>query len=205
MSRRRSTPLWRTLALTALLVASACSRTPRTDDRVRRVATPPTVSSTPASPDRPVGRIVPSRGVAADRTRASGLRTATRDSKRQQHEQTTEDVDADATPVSFVDADTNGFGGVDGLDGVLGVTVSPDGQHVYATGSLDHKIAVFTRNTSTGALTFVDADTNGFDNVTGLGGPAGLAVSADGAHVYVAAADSSAVVVFSRNSTTGHP
>ena len=49
--------------------------------------------------------------------------------------------------------------GVDGLDRVSGVTVSPDGLHVYATGGLDpfgdHDwIAVFSRSSATGLLTW---------------------------------------------------
>ena len=37
---------------------------------------------------------------------------------------------------------------VDGLDGASSVRVSPDGQHVYVTGTDDDAVAVFTRETT---------------------------------------------------------
>ena len=50
--------------------------------------------------------------------------------------------------------------GVDGLDYVWSLTVSPDGKHVYTTGYNDDAISVFSRNTNAanadfGKLTFL--------------------------------------------------
>ncbi len=105
MSPRRSTPRWTTLVLTAL-VAGACSDTPRTDDRVRSVATQPAARSTQTSPDRPVRR--PEAHLRSVSTPREGTMrpTAARKSKTEKQERKTEDVAADAKPVSVVDAET---------------------------------------------------------------------------------------------------
>ncbi len=113
-----------------------------------------------------------------------------------------------ATPVSasfltFVEMQKDGVNGVDGLNGTFSVTVSPDGAHVYAAGTFDDAIAAFSRNATTGALTFVEVKKDGVDGVDGLNGAYSVAVSPDGAHVYAASTIDNAVAVFSRNATTG--
>ena len=62
--------------------------------------------------------------------------------------------------LTFVEVEKDGFAGVDGLDAVFRTTVSPDGNHVYATGWSDDAVAVFSRNCSTGALTFIEVIKN---------------------------------------------
>jgi 6-phosphogluconolactonase (cycloisomerase 2 family) len=105
--------------------------------------------------------------------------------------------------LTFVEAQKDGIGGVDGLAGASSVTISPDGAHVYATGRDDNGGAVFSRNATTGALTFVEVQTDGVGGVDGLGLPNSVAVAPDGGHVYVASSADNAVAVFSRNGTTG--
>lgn len=91
------------------------------------------------------------------------------------------------------------------------VTVSPDGKSVYVGAFRGNALAVFSRNPSTGALTqpadttgcFVDTPTAGCATAIALGAPEGIAISADGQSVYVAAALSSALDVFTRNTSTG--
>ena len=92
---------------------------------------------------------------------------------------------------------------VDGLFSCTGIVVSPDGKHVYATGANDDAVAIFSRNAGTGALTFVDALFN--SEITGgpMSFPTALAISPDGAHVYVTAAGTDAICVFTRNAETG--
>ena len=97
----------------------------------------------------------------------------------------------------------DGVGGVDGLGGALVATVSPDGKHVYVTGNTDDAVAAFSRNSTTGALTFVDFYKDGVGGVDGLNGAFPVSVSPDGDHVYVGGDTDDAVAVFSRNSTTG--
>ena len=74
----------------------------------------------------------------------------------------------------------DGVGGVNGLDGASAVTVSPDGKRVYATGSSDDAVAVFTRESSTGALGFVQIVEDDVGSVDGLNMAIAVAVSPDG-------------------------
>ncbi len=111
--------------------------------------------------------------------------------------------DAASGRLRFVGRERNDIGGVTGLDRARGVALSPDGLHVYVSGSRDDAVVVFRRNASTGDLTFVERERDGLADVTGLDGPEGLAMSPDGTHLYVAAVDGSAVVVFTRDPTTG--
>jgi 6-phosphogluconolactonase (cycloisomerase 2 family) len=76
--------------------------------------------------------------------------------------------------------------GVDGLNTTSSVTLSPDGAHLYATSAGESAIAVFSRDTSTGRLTFVEAEFEGVAGVQGLEVAHESVVSPDGAHVYVA-------------------
>jgi len=91
--------------------------------------------------------------------------------------------------------------------------VTTDGKHLYAV-SRDNALAAFSRNTTTGVLTQLPgmggciADSGSSDapncaHASILGGPRSIKVSNDGATVYVAARDAGAVVIFSRNATTG--
>jgi 6-phosphogluconolactonase (cycloisomerase 2 family) len=103
----------------------------------------------------------------------------------------------------FVEEDRDGVGGVDGLFTATGVAASPDGAHVYVTGQSDDAVAAFSRDPSTGALTFVEQEKDGVGGVDGLDGAWGVASSPDGAHVYVASLGDSAVATFSRDSSSG--
>ena len=105
--------------------------------------------------------------------------------------------------IDFVAKVQDGVDGVDGLAGATSVAVSPDGLHVYATGSVDNAVAAFERDPATGALTFIEAKRDGEDGVVGLLGAEAVRISADGQHVYVAGRAASAVAVFSRDVGTG--
>jgi DNA-binding beta-propeller fold protein YncE len=77
------------------------------------------------------------------------------------------------------------------------VTVSPDGKHVYVPGFDDDAVAVFSRDATTGALTFVEFKQDGVGGVDGLNGAVFVAVSPDGKCVYVTGFNDNAVAVFS--------
>ncbi len=97
-----------------------------------------------------------------------------------------------------------------GLDGALGIDISPDGLHVYVASSASDAVAEFTRNPTTGVLSQLTdpddciAETAGdcADGV-GLDDARSVAVSPDGNFVYVASAGSDAIAAFSRNTSTG--
>jgi 6-phosphogluconolactonase (cycloisomerase 2 family) len=53
--------------------------------------------------------------------------------------------DVETGRLNFAEVERDGVGGVEGLSKVNGVTVSPDGQHLYAAGWADNAVAVFQR------------------------------------------------------------
>ncbi|MBM3471062.1 MAG: lactonase family protein [Armatimonadetes bacterium] len=111
--------------------------------------------------------------------------------------------DAATGRLAFVGVYRDGVGGVDGLHGAFHVTVSPDGEHVYAAGYLESAVAAFRRDRATGRLIFVEARRDGVGGANGMRGPSSVSLSPDGRHIYVAGASDSAVAVFSRDSRTG--
>jgi 6-phosphogluconolactonase (cycloisomerase 2 family) len=105
--------------------------------------------------------------------------------------------------LTYVEAEKDGAGGVDGIANATGVAVSPDNQHVYVTGCLDNGVAAFTRDPVTSALTFVGEVENGQPGVSGLACARGVAVSPDGKYVTVAAETGDSLVTFTRDATSG--
>jgi 6-phosphogluconolactonase (cycloisomerase 2 family) len=105
--------------------------------------------------------------------------------------------------ITFVDRYSDGDGNIDGLDVAVGIAVSPDGNNVYATGANDNGLAVFSRDPATGALTFLEVHLDGVGGVDGIANPRDVAVSPDGAHVYVAGSGDNSVAVFLRSPATG--
>ncbi len=91
-----------------------------------------------------------------------------------------------------------------GIGGARAVAVAPDGRHVVVAGETDGAVAVFTRNLTTGALTFAEAKVNGAGGVSGIGGASALAFSPSGDALYVAGFADNSVAVFSRNASDGH-
>ena len=97
------------------------------------------------------------------------------------------------------------------LDGPDVVAISPGGANVYVGSFLGSSLAVFSRNTSSGALTqpadvtgcFVNTPTTGCTTALALGNPEGVTVSPDGDNVYVAAPGSDALGTFTRNTSNG--
>ena len=89
------------------------------------------------------------------------------------------------------------FGGY-GLRQASAVAVSPDDQFLYVTSEEDNAVVLFSRDTVTGALTYIATYVDGENNVTGLVSPVALAISPDGQNLYVAGKLDSAIVVFNR-------
>ena len=89
------------------------------------------------------------------------------------------------------------------FDGVSGLTISPDGKHVYATNYLGNSLTVLQRDPDTGRLTLVTAYYDNANGMDGLDGAAGVTVSADGAYVYVVGGFDKSITLLSRDPTTG--
>lgn len=79
----------------------------------------------------------------------------------------------------------------DGLGGVEGLVVSPDGAQLYTAAFLDDQVGVFDRDPLDGTLTFQQA-------VSAPNGPAALAISPDGAFVYAVSSLANTITVFQR-------
>lgn len=91
------------------------------------------------------------------------------------------------------------------LQGVNALRLSADGRHLYASGGVANAVAVYGRDVLTGALSLLEAERSGVDDASDAGGvvlgldrPSGLALSADGDQLYVAARFGNAVLTFDR-------
>ena len=108
-----------------------------------------------------------------------------------------------ADSLTYVENFRDNVGGVNGLDGANCVALSPDGKHVYTTGDISDAVAVFSRDSITGELEFVEQIRNVDIGVNGLNGASFVTVSPDGKHVYATGFDDDALVVLSRDQNTG--
>ncbi len=109
--------------------------------------------------------------------------------------------------LDYVDRVRNLHDGVSGLKYVHDIQLSPDGRWLFAVGYGDNCLVVFSRNQSTGELTFLDkrkhGQTDSGGKITALKRPRALAISADAANVYVASQGNSSIGVFSFDNVTG--
>jgi len=112
--------------------------------------------------------------------------------------------DSETGALTFLEAQKEGTAGVEGIRYARALAISPDGEFLYASGQKSDAIAVFRRNTLTGWLTFVEVQHQGVLGVSGIAEPLGLAISPDGAQLYVASGDQSVLTVFARDKATGH-
>lgn len=113
------------------------------------------------------------------------------------------DRDPSTGALTWLEAHFDNVAGVDGLDRVFDVMVSPDGKNVYAGSIDDDAVAVFSRDPATGRLTFMEAQVNYVGGVSGLNSVVGVAMDSQGEHLYASAMWSHAVSVFSRDQITG--
>jgi CSLREA domain-containing protein len=81
------------------------------------------------------------------------------------------------------------------------ITLSPDGAYLYATGYVSDALLVFSRNASTGQLTFVESFNAG--QVPTLNGVFRVTISPDGNFLYTASYDSHSLTAFRRDPSTG--
>jgi 6-phosphogluconolactonase (cycloisomerase 2 family) len=97
----------------------------------------------------------------------------------------------------------DGVGGVDGLNGARGITMSSDGNHAYVTGNSDNAVSWYERNASTGALIYGGMLQDGVNGADGLDAAWDIMLSADGKHAYVTGGGDDAVSWHERNASTG--
>lgn len=89
----------------------------------------------------------------------------------------------------------------DGLNYVTSMVISPDGAHLYAAAKRDNALTTFAIDAGSGALTRVQTLFDDVAGVHGLRNATEVAVSPDGADVYVAGDEK--LGVFRRNPATG--
>lgn len=91
------------------------------------------------------------------------------------------------------------------LDDAEASAVSPDGRSVYVASQNGSAVQRFTRNVTTGALTYVECyAASACDKPAGgTTGSGDVAVSADGRSVFVSGFGSDALAIFDRDATTG--
>lgn len=95
-------------------------------------------------------------------------------------------------------------GAVDGLAGASAVVASPDGRFIYVAGTMDNAIAVFSRDTTTGQLTF-----NSATRLADLTSPTALALSPGAPALYAVVSSAAgdglpyAILPMARDTTTG--
>ncbi|WP_309018324.1 beta-propeller fold lactonase family protein [Pelagicoccus sp. SDUM812003] len=110
--------------------------------------------------------------------------------------------DAVSGQLTLQDAIYDGMAGVDGLDGPWSIVVSPDGKHLYVAAFDDDKVSVFSRNATTGRISFQGVYEEGDQGVEELSEPSEIAISPDGQHLYVALY-SNQIVTFDRDDASG--
>ena len=100
------------------------------------------------------------------------------------------------------DGQNSGFGGaIDGLVYTQFVILSPDGEQVFVTSSVDNALTVFDRDVTSGVLSYRTMYQDGVDGVDGLIGAQGLATSADGSQLFVTGNSDDTLVVFDRDAS----
>ncbi|MEB2315756.1 MAG: beta-propeller fold lactonase family protein [Xanthomonadaceae bacterium] len=110
--------------------------------------------------------------------------------------------DAATGALGFVHSVVHG-GSVLGLEEVVRLALSPDGMQLYALGRRSNAIVTLSRDAVTGQLGFVRSQSKDAPGLLNLVQPSGIAVSADGAQVYVTASGGNAVIAFDRNGSAG--
>ncbi len=85
--------------------------------------------------------------------------------------------------LTFIQQLSNNADGISGLEGTVGVLVSPDGKNVYVSGHQDSTVVIFSRNMNDGRLTFLN--TVLLSQVTGQGGSFRATMTADGRFFYI--------------------
>ncbi|HET9049418.1 MAG TPA: beta-propeller fold lactonase family protein [Chiayiivirga sp.] len=114
----------------------------------------------------------------------------------------------DEGKLSFVEMVQSGVNGVIGIASPRALQLSPDGKQLYVLGSTSDALVLFARQTNAGSsnfgkLTQVATYQNGNGGALGMDEVRSLAISADGAHLYVLGAEAGSLVHYARNAADG--
>jgi CSLREA domain-containing protein len=88
---------------------------------------------------------------------------------------------------------------INGMAGARALDISPDDKNVYVTGISDSTLVVLTRNAADGKLAYTQKFTNTIQGENVLQNPFAVAVSHDGANVYVGSSSGDNISAFARN------
>ncbi len=91
--------------------------------------------------------------------------------------------------------------GIYGLTGPKGITMSPDKKNIYTTAQ--YSMSVFSYDTITGELTFIQSYKDGEDGFNGLYGSTCVVVSHDNKNVYVVSESENCLSICDRDTNTG--
>ncbi len=105
--------------------------------------------------------------------------------------------------LTFRDWYRDGVDGINGLAGASSIVVTSDAKYAYVAGKVDNAIAMFSRSTSTGTLSFIDRLRDGAPGIKGLARVSDLALSKDGAYLYSVAETDHDLTQFKRDLNTG--
>ncbi len=112
------------------------------------------------------------------------------------------DRDKTSGALTFQGAIYDTDAGVDGLEGPRSIVMSPDGKNLYVAAFDESNISVFSRNSVTGAASFLGVYKKGDQGVEELTQPHALALSPDGKNLYVGLYGHE-IIVFDRNAANG--
>ena len=101
--------------------------------------------------------------------------------------------------LSFVEVHREGVAGVEGLDGVLSLVLSPDGGQLYACSFYSGTIVIFSRHAD-GSLEFEQTLVR-----EEISGAVGLAMAADGKYLYLSSWEGDSITVFRREEDSSAP
>jgi 6-phosphogluconolactonase (cycloisomerase 2 family) len=97
----------------------------------------------------------------------------------------------------------DGFASANALDGANDAVLSPDGRHLYVPGLVDGAVQIFDRDAEGAGLDAAAEVREGVACEECLGTPRAVAVSPDGAHVYVGADATDSISHFTRDAASG--